>query len=152
MIWHLFQNASYTHRLTAKTHICVICDIFNTNVNSSLALIKKQGLTDTALSVQIVPFDSEQSEYLQVQWCLETTSSAHSLIIRQGEWHERMKRSEEFTTIWSDFIFELLKGMRKILSYAFKMRQNDLSTRYLDQFISPSFHYAHLGDIFDPSN
>ena len=45
-----------------------------------------------------------------------------------------------------------MKGMRKILSYTLKMRQDYLSTRYLDQFISPSFHYAHSGDIFDPSN
>ena len=37
--------------------------------------------------------------------------------------------------------------MRKISSYALKMRQDYLSTRYLDQFISPFFRYAHLGDI-----
>ena len=42
--------------------------------------------------------------------------------------------------------------MRKISSYAFKLRQDYLSTRYLEQFISSSFSYAHLGDIFDPSN
>ena len=29
--------------------------------------------------------------------------------------------------------------MRKISSYAFKMKQDYLSTCYLDQFISPSF-------------
>ena len=67
MVWQLFQNASYTPRLTTKTHICVICDIFNTKVNSSLALIKKQGLTGTALSIQIVPFGIEQSDHLQIQ-------------------------------------------------------------------------------------
>ena len=62
-----FQNVSCTPRLTAKTHICMICDIFNTIVNSSLALIKKQGLTGTALSMQIVPFGFEQSDHLQLQ-------------------------------------------------------------------------------------
>ena len=46
----------------------------------------------------------------------------------------------------------IVKGMRKILPYALKMRQDYLSTRYLDQFISPSSRYAHSGDIFDPSN
>ena len=60
--------------------------------------------------------------------------------------------SGEFTTFWSDFICKIVKGMRKILSYALKMRQDYLSTRYLDQFISPSFCYAHSRDIFDPSN
>ena len=67
MIWQSFQNASYTPTLTAKTHTCVICDIFNTKVNNSLALIKKQGLIATALSIQIVPFGLEQSDYLQIQ-------------------------------------------------------------------------------------
>ena len=67
MVWQLFQNAYYIPRLTAKTQICVICDIFNTKVNSSLALIKKQGLPGTALSIQIVPFDFEQSDHLQMQ-------------------------------------------------------------------------------------
>ena len=45
----------------------MICDIFNTKVNSSLALIKNQGLTGTALSIQIVPFGFEQSDHLQMQ-------------------------------------------------------------------------------------
>ena len=50
-----------------KNNIGVICIIFNTKVNSSLALIKKQGLTGTASSIQIVPFDFEQSDHLQTQ-------------------------------------------------------------------------------------
>ena len=50
------------------------------------------------------------------------------------------------------FICKLVKGVRKISSYAFKMRQDYLSTRYFDQFISPSFRFAHSGDIYDPSN
>ena len=66
-------------------------------------------------------------------WCLEATSSAHLLIIRQGEWHGKMKRNEEFTAFRSVFI---VKGMRKILPYALKIRQDYLSTRYLDQFIT----------------
>ena len=43
MGWHCFQNVSCTGdacdphlRLTAKPHICMICDIFNTKVNTSL--------------------------------------------------------------------------------------------------------------------
>ena len=32
------------------------------------------------------------------------------------------------------------------------MRHDYLSTRYLDQFISPLFRFAHSGDIFDPSS
>ena len=67
MEWQVFQDVSYTPRLTAKTRICVICDIFNTQVNSSLALIKKEGLTGTALSIQIVPFGFEQLDHLQMQ-------------------------------------------------------------------------------------
>ena len=63
-----------------------------------------------------------------------------------------MEKSEEFTTFWSDLICKIVKGMRKILSYALKMRQDYLSTRYLDQFISHSFRDAYSGDIFDPSN
>ena len=47
--------------LTAKTHLCMICDIFKIKVNGSLALIKEQGLTGTALSIQIVPFGFGQS-------------------------------------------------------------------------------------------
>ena len=82
-------------------------------------------------------------------WCLATTSSAHLLIICQGS---GMEKSEEFTIFWSDFICKIVKGMRKILSYALKMRQDYLSPRYLDQFMSPLFHYAHSLDIFDPSN
>ena len=45
MGWHCFQNASYTGdvcdlhlRLTAKLHISLICDVFNTKVNTSLTL------------------------------------------------------------------------------------------------------------------
>ena len=45
----------------------MICDIINTKVSSSLALIKKQGLTGTALNIQIVPFGFEQSDHLQMQ-------------------------------------------------------------------------------------
>ena len=45
-----------------------------------------------------------------------------------------------------------MKGVRKISSCAFKMRQDYLSTRYLDQFTSPSFLFVHSGDIFDPRN
>ena len=99
-------------------------------------VIKEQGLTGAALSIQIVPFGFEQSNNLRIQGGLETKSSAYLLIICQGEWHGRMKRSEEFTTFWSDCSCKLVKGVRKILSYAFKMRQDYLSTRYFDQFIS----------------
>ena len=67
ILWQLFENASYTPRLIAKSHICVLCDIFNTKVISTLALIKKQGLTSTALSIQIVPFGFEQLDHLQIQ-------------------------------------------------------------------------------------
>ena len=67
MVWQLFQNASYTPRVTAKTDIYVICDIFNTKVNNSLALIQKEGLTGTPLGIQIVPFGFEQSDHLQMQ-------------------------------------------------------------------------------------
>ena len=42
--------------------------------------------------------------------------------ICQGEWHGKMKRIEEFTTFWSDFICKIVKGMRKISPYAIKMR------------------------------
>ena len=63
-----------------------------------------------------------------------------------------MEKSEEFTTFWSDSICKIVKGMKKILSYALKMKQDYLSTCYLEQFISPSFRCAHSGDIFDPSN
>ena len=45
----------------------MICDIFNTKVNSSLALIKMKGFTGTALSIPIVPFGFEQSDHLQMQ-------------------------------------------------------------------------------------
>ena len=68
---------------------------------------------------------------------------SHMIINQKG------LRNEEFTAFRSVFI---VKGMRKILPYALKMRQDYLSTRYLDQFISPSSRYAHSGDIFDPSN
>ena len=54
-------------QIDSKTHICVIRDIFNTKVNSSLALIKKQGLTGTALSIQMVSFGFEQLDHLQMQ-------------------------------------------------------------------------------------
>ena len=36
-------------RLTAKTHICVICDIFNAKVNSSLALINVTRIINPAV-------------------------------------------------------------------------------------------------------
>ena len=44
----------------------MICDIFNTKVNTSLPLIKR-GLSGAALSIQIVPFGFEQSDHLQMQ-------------------------------------------------------------------------------------
>ena len=50
------------------------------------------------------------------------------------------------------FIRKIVKDVRKISSFAFKMRQDYLSTGYLDQFKSPSFRFAHSGDIFDRSN
>ena len=65
MMWQLFQNASYTPRLTAKIHICVICDIFNT-VYSSLAMVKKQGLTGS-FNTDSPVFGFEQSDHLQMQ-------------------------------------------------------------------------------------
>ena len=75
----IVQDASYTPRLTVKTHICVVCDIFSTKVNSSLALIKRQGLTGTALSIQIVSFGFEKSDHLQMQ----VLPGDHILIICQ---------------------------------------------------------------------
>ena len=57
-----------------------------------------------------------------------------------------------FLIISRYFICKIVKGVTKIPSCAFKMRQDYLSTSYLDQFMSPLFHFAHLGDIFDPSN
>ena len=54
-------------QIATETHICMICDIFNTKVNTFLALLNKQGLTGTALSMQIVPFAFEQSDHLQMQ-------------------------------------------------------------------------------------
>ena len=46
---------------------------------------------------------------------------------------------DRFSHIFKIFHPLIVKGVRKISSYAFKMRQDYLSTRYLDQFISPSF-------------
>ena len=68
-------------------------------------------------------------------------------IICLGEWHGRMKRSEEFTTFWSDFICKTVKGIKKNIIICLKMRQDYLSTCYLDQFISASFHYDPLCDL-----
>ena len=59
---------------------------------------------------------------------------------------------DRFSQIFKLFHLLNSESCGKISSYAFKMRQDYLSTRYLDQFISPSFRFAHLGDIFDPSN
>ena len=70
----------------------------------------------------------------------------------QMGWANKKVSSYAVYCILTYFLVILLKGVRKISSYAFKMRQNYLSTRYFDQFISPSFRFGHSGDIFDPSN
>ena len=49
-------------------------------------------------------------------------------------------------------LLKIVTHVRTISSYAFKMRQDYLSTRYWDQFIPPSFGIAHLDESFDPSN
>ena len=96
--------------------MCVICDIFNTKANSPLALIKKQGLTGTALSVQTDPFGFERSDHLQVlpgdhklRSLIEYLSSVTYKASGMEGW-----RGEQFTTFWSDFICNIVKGMRKI--------------------------------------
>ena len=49
---------------------------------------------------------------------------------------EQINKPEHVQANSRYFICKIVKGVRKISSYAFKMRQDYLSTRYLDQFIS----------------
>ena len=144
---------------------CVICGTFHTGVDTHLSLCSthnlwlkgKRGLTSVIQVEHFSPCDRSDdisisgSEAPPTYWLSVWKPQApptYWLSVKVSG----MMRSEEFTTFWSDFICKIAKGMRKILSYALKMRQDYLSTRYLDQFISPSFRYTHSGDIFDPSN
>ena len=97
----------------------MICDIFNTKVNSSLALIRNQGLPGTALSIQIVPLGFEQTDHLQLQ-VLPGDHKLHLLIdylssVTSGEWYNCYgEKLQDFTTFWSDFICKIVKRVRKI--------------------------------------
>ena len=90
MGWYCFQNASFTGdvcdlhlRLTAKPHICMICDVFNTNVNRSLTLCSthiyslkgKKGLISYCFCIQVDHVrPCDRSGWHQHPWNL---SSAH---------------------------------------------------------------------------
>ena len=126
-----FRPPTPTHPKNTHTKQTVHTHLQNpgyATVNTSLALIKKQGLTGTALSMQIVPFGFEQSDHLQIKEVPGDHKLQHLLIKCQVSSQCQcqvhlcgkavMKRSREIS-LHSD----ILKGVRKISSYAFKMRQ-----------------------------
>ena len=113
------------------------------------ALIKKQGLTGTAWSTQIFcPF--EESPFMSLLTLKSQTTCRCSrawkpqalptywlsvkcqLSLWYGCNEEKVARFQYILICWGDFTCKTLKGVRQIYSYAFKMRQDYLSTRYLD--------------------
>ena len=139
--WHGFQNACYTgdvgdlHLSYSKTHICMICDIFNTKVNTSLAFCSTQiywiqgrkGLTIYSFYIQVDHFSPcDRSGWHQHPWNL---SSAHVLLItKQNDW-ELVSHSCVNLIFWRFFICITGKGARKVPLHRFEMRPVFSSTR-----------------------
>ena len=124
MKWHCFQHASYTGdvgdlhlRLTAKPHICMICDIFNTKVNTSLALCSihiywlkdKKSLISYCFCIQVDHFSPcDRSGWHQHPWNL---SSAHFYWLQSkmtGSWITCV-----ILIFWRYFICEIGKRVEK---------------------------------------